>query len=71
MVQTIVRSDRFPDPVNLVWEHRGVRSIGSDHSSIWVLTKTWVTQNAVAKIHMLDYSIVHGIWEQFWEQFSF
>ena len=41
MVQTIVRSNRFPDPVISVWEHRGVRSIGSDHSSIWVWTKTW------------------------------
>ena len=43
MVQTIVRSNRFPDPVILAWEHRGVRSIGSDHSSIWVWTKTWDT----------------------------
>ena len=41
MVQTIVRSNRFPDPVISVWEHRGVRSIGSDHSSIWVWAKTW------------------------------
>ena len=41
MVQTIVRSNRFPDPVISVWEHRGVRSIGSDLSSIWVWTKTW------------------------------
>ena len=41
MVQTIVRSNRFPDPVFSVWEHRGVRSTGSDHSSIWVWTKTW------------------------------
>ena len=42
MVQTFVRSNRFLDPVISVWEHRGVRSIRSDHSSIWVWTKTWV-----------------------------
>ena len=42
MVQTIVRSNCFPDPVISVWEgNTGVRSIGSDHSSIWVWTKTW------------------------------
>ena len=40
MVQTIVRSNRFPDPVSSVWEHTGVRSIGSDHSSIWVGAET-------------------------------
>ena len=38
MVQTIVRSNRFPDPVISVCEHTGVRSTGSDHSSIWVWT---------------------------------
>ena len=50
MVQTIVRSSRFPDPVISVLEHRGVRSIGSDHSSIWVWTKTRVMPN----VHFLD-----------------
>ena len=36
MVQTIVRSNFFPDPVISVREHTGVRSTGSDHSLIWV-----------------------------------
>ena len=38
MVHTIVRSNCFSGPLILVWEHTGVRSIGSDHSSIWVWT---------------------------------
>ena len=41
MVQTIVRSNRFPDPVISVWQHKGVRWVGSNHRSIWVWTKTW------------------------------
>ena len=36
MVQTIVRSNCFPDPVILVWERTSVRSIGSRHTPIWV-----------------------------------
>ena len=36
-----LRSDCCPDPVILVWEHKAVRSSGSDHSSIRVWTSTW------------------------------
>ena len=46
MVQTIVRSNRCPDPVISVWEHTGVHSSGSDHSSMWVWTSSWGVQGA-------------------------
>ena len=38
MVQSIVRSNHFPDPVISIREHTCVSSIGSDHSSFWVWT---------------------------------
>ena len=41
MVQTVVGSNFRPQPVISVWEHTGVRSIGSDHKAIWVYTSTW------------------------------
>ena len=40
IVQTVVRSNFRPDPVISVWEHTGVRSIGSDRKTIWVWTST-------------------------------
>ena len=42
MVQTVVCLNFRPDPVISVWEHTGVRSIGSDHKTNWVCTSTWV-----------------------------
>ena len=41
LVQTVVRSNFSSDPVILVWEHIGVRSIGSDHKATWVCTSIW------------------------------
>ena len=41
IVQTVVRSIFRQDPVISVWEHTGVRSIGSDHKPIWVWTSAW------------------------------
>ena len=55
MVQTVVRSNFRPDPVILVWEHTGVRSIGSDHKAIWVCTSTWVGKSNY-KSHFSTYS---------------
>ena len=33
MIQTILRSNRCPDPVILVWENTGIRSSGSEFGS--------------------------------------
>ena len=35
MVQSVVRSNCRPDPVISLWKHTGVRSSGSDQSTIW------------------------------------
>ena len=40
MLKTLVCSNFRPDPVISIWEHTGVRLIGSDHKAIWVCTST-------------------------------
>ena len=62
MVQTIVRSNRFPDSVTSVWEHRGVPrpKYSSDHSSIWVWTKTWVKHVRTCSV------LTHLRWSHFY-----
>ena len=41
VVQTVVRSNCRPYPVISVWEHTGVRSIGSVQKAIWVWNSNW------------------------------
>ena len=52
MAQTILPSNCCLDPAILVWEHMGLRSSGSDHSSIWVWTSTWERHHHVNVVDM-------------------
>ena len=75
MVQTIECSNRCPDPVILVWEHTGGRSNESDHSSIWVLTSTWIIiglqadEENILKLKRLGWSRFRWKWGC-WKFFS-
>ena len=62
MAQTILRSSNHcPDSVILFWEHTGLRSRGSDNSSIWVWTSTWLiskfTKMQVSKSQCKDLKV--------------